>query len=65
MMDGFWAFLLWSAFCAGAGSSMGYFVKSTDLAKDCDTRNEMVISGRVYQCKAVALINNGVRAELK
>ena len=49
--------------------SLGYWWGNSgfenELSKNCDQRNEMVISGKVYSCKAVALINNGIRADLK
>lgn len=61
----FGIFMGWTAVVAFAGFLWGNNGFSNDLAEACNKHNEMVISGTVFQCKPVALIIKGVRAELK
>lgn len=63
--EDFYAFMAWTAVVAFAGFLWGTNGFSNDLAEACNKHNEMVISGTAYQCKPVALVNNGVRAEIK
>lgn len=64
-MNGFYAFCIWTFITCSGAFAVGSMLPQQDLAKDCKSSNEMVISGTVYQCRPVALLNKGVRAELK
>lgn len=62
---GFWAFIIWSFLLGSVMWAIGNDGFDTQVAKDCDAKNEVTLSGTVYQCKPVALFINGRRAELK
>lgn len=63
--SGFYAFIIWTFFVGGLGWVIGNSGFDSTISGECKKHNEMVIQGTVFQCKPVALINKGVRAELK
>lgn len=62
---GFYALLVWTGLMFGLGWFVGDSGMNSETAANCNKHNEVVIRGTVFQCKPVALVNQGVRAELK
>ena len=63
-MDGFTAVvLIWGATLIAA-FSVGKWAPQAKLGADCAQKNEMVISGKIYQCKPVAVFVDGKRVSL-
>lgn len=64
-MEGFtavltiWGLSLWLAFMGGR------YLPEQGLAKDCQVKEEIRISNTVYECKAIAVWNNGKRVILR
>jgi hypothetical protein len=64
-MDGLTAVvLLWIATVLAA-FAVGKWAPQADLAAECASKNEIVISGKIYQCRPIAVYIDGKRVELR
>lgn len=64
-MDGFWAFIVWTAITCSGSFGIGHMMAATNITRDCADKGEIVVKDSVIRCELTHKIINGRRIALE